>query len=190
MILGYLILAHLLGDFIFQPSKLVLWKISSKWGTLVHALIHFALLNLLFAPFLMNGNLNFLFVTGFVATCHFFIDQAKISYDLKHDNKTVPFIMDQVLHLISIGIAASSMMKSALPLPKAPYYDMYSDTRIILFLSALVCVSTVFEVYQFQKKRQKNINAKFHPSFRRMMLHVIILALVYYCVLGLVVPYL
>lgn len=190
MILGYLILAHLLGDFIFQPSKLVFWKMSSKWGILVHCLIHFTLLNLVFAPFLLNGNYAFLSAIAFVVVCHFFIDYLKISYDLKHNNKIVPFLVDQLLHLIAIGLAASFMIKSALPLPRGEYLNIYTDVRIIVFLSAVICVSAVVEVFYFQMKRQKDKNAKFHPSFSRMLIHIAILVLAYGAALMLLTPYL
>lgn len=189
MILGYLIFAHLLGDFIFQPSRLVTWKISSKWGILVHSLIHLALLTLAFLPYLLNKNFTLLIALAFVAVCHFFIDQGKINYDLKHDNKVAPFLIDQLLHLITIAIAASFIMKSVTPLPRGHYYELYSDPRLVIFLSALVCVSTVMEVFYYQKKRQKNPGSKFHPNFRHMLIRTLIFTLGYALLLALV-PYL
>ena len=83
MILAYLILAHLLGDFIFQPTKLVKWKMKSKKGLFVHSLVHFVVTSVILIPFLINGYLWLLIVAFAIAFLHFFIDAAKVKYGLK-----------------------------------------------------------------------------------------------------------
>jgi hypothetical protein len=171
MILGYLVLAHLLGDFVFQPSKLVIWKISSKWGILVHCIVHFILLALLFAPFLLSGDLHFLTAILFVTACHFFIDNAKISYDLRHNNKVGPFLIDQLLHFIAIALAASFLEKST---PAAP-----SLNYLTVFLCSVIIVGPVVEVFRYQKMRSRNAKAKFQPNVRNMFTRLVIFTLIY-----------
>lgn len=105
MIFAHLIIAHLLGDFPFQPAKLVEWKIKSKWGTLVHVVIHAIVGTIILLPFILNGAYELIYVILGVNAVHFFIDNAKINYALTNDTKIKPFILDQVLHIIVIYIA-------------------------------------------------------------------------------------
>lgn len=172
MILGYLVLAHLLGDFVFQPSKLVTWKISSKWGILVHCAVHLVLLSLVVSPYLLLGNLYFLTAILFVTACHFFIDHAKISYDLRHDNKVGPFLIDQLLHFIAIALAASFLEKSG---PA----QVYGDPRLIIFLCLVIVIGPVVEVFRYQKMRSRNAKAKFQPSIRHTLIRLTIFTLLY-----------
>ncbi|MBI5754436.1 DUF3307 domain-containing protein, partial [Candidatus Peregrinibacteria bacterium] len=102
MILGYLIFAHLLGDFIFQPNRLVLWKIKSKCGILTHVIVHFILNLLILSPFIWNGHYWVIAAAFLICFAHFWIDEIKISYDLKHDKKVIPFLIDQLMHLLTI----------------------------------------------------------------------------------------
>jgi hypothetical protein len=105
MILLYLILSHLIGDFVLQPNKLVHWKIKSKKGAFVHVLIHFIVNLLIFLPFLIKGYLWLIVVFFFMSFIHFWIDEVKIKYDLKYDKKVKAFILDQFLHLLIVFIA-------------------------------------------------------------------------------------
>ncbi len=105
MILSYFILAHLLGDFVFQPTRLVLWKIKSNKGVFVHAFIHFVINLLILMPIIINGYFWLIYIIFGISFLHFWIDKEKINYDLKHDKKVRPFIIDQLLHLLTILLA-------------------------------------------------------------------------------------
>lgn len=165
-------MAHLLGDFVFQPSKLVIWKISSKWGILVHCIVHFILLALVVYPYLFLGNFYFLTAILFVTACHFFIDNAKISYDLRHNNKVGPFLIDQLLHFIAIALAASFLEKSA---PA----QLYSDPRLIIFLCLAIVIGPVVEVFRYQKARSHDAKAKFRPNIPNTLARLAIFTLIY-----------
>ncbi|MFH1283970.1 MAG: DUF3307 domain-containing protein [Candidatus Peregrinibacteria bacterium] len=102
MILVYLILAHLAGDFIFQPKSLVKWKMRSKKGLLVHVFIHFVIILLVLIPYLLKGFLWPLAVAFAISTTHFFIDLAKITYIKRHTSGPKPFFLDQAAHLAVI----------------------------------------------------------------------------------------
>lgn len=179
MLLVYLILAHLLADFIFQPTKLVLWKIESKKGVFVHVLIHFLTTSLILLPFIILGNYWILIVAFVIAFFHFWIDQTKISYDLKHDNKVVPFIIDQLLHLLTILLCYFFTQDLPLAIPETAFYSIYSNIQIIIFLISIIFVSTVIEIYYFQKQREKNKNARLKINPDRMLTRVITLTLIY-----------
>ena len=179
MILGYLILAHLLGDFVLQPNKLVLWKIKSKIGILVHALVHFCINILVLLPFIIKGAFWLIPSALFISVIHFSIDQTKINYDLKHDKKVLPFLIDQLLHLLTILIAYFFLGKIELNIPKTQFYEIYTNIRIVIFLSLIILATTVVEIYRFQKQRERNRNATIKLNSDKMLNRLIVLTLVY-----------
>ena len=185
MILGYLILAHLLGDFVLQPNKLVLWKIKSKMGILVHALVHFCINILVLLPFIIKGAFWLIPCALFIAVIHFCIDQTKINYDLKHDKKVLPFLTDQLLHLLTILIAYFFLGKIELSIPKTQFYEIYTNIRIVIFFSLVILATSVVEIYRFQKLREKNRNATLKLNSDKMLNRLIVLTLVYILFMGL-----
>ncbi|MBT4917492.1 DUF3307 domain-containing protein [Candidatus Peregrinibacteria bacterium] len=166
MILSYLILAHLLGDFVLQPSSLVQWKMKSMKGNFVHVLIHFIVSNLILMPFILNGYEWLVLVILCISFAHFWIDEAKINYDLKHDIKVKPFLIDQMLHLLTILVAYFFINETAWTLPNTSFYQLYTNANIINFASLLVFITSAVDVYLFQKQREKTKKAKLklkHP---------------------------
>lgn len=179
MLLGYLILAHLLGDFVFQPNKLVSWKIKSKWGILVHVLVHFVLNLIILAPFLVNGYYWLILAAFLLCFAHFLIDHIKISYDLKHDKKVAPFLLDQLMHLVAILLVFFFTRNINLALPDTRFYEIYGDIRLIILATFLVLSSTVIEIYRFQKEREKKENTVLKIHTREMLIRVIAVTLIY-----------
>lgn len=179
MILPYLILAHLLGDFIFQPTKLVMWKSESKVGTLTHSAIHFLVILLILSPFILNGHWDLLLVAFGLAFVHFWVDEAKINYDLKHDERVLPFMVDQIIHLITIIVAYLLIMGKTYTLPEGSFFQIYGDIRLVIFLSFIVFVTTVIEVFRFQKDQEKKKATKLKINSERMLSRVIIFSMLY-----------
>ncbi|MBI4235109.1 DUF3307 domain-containing protein [Candidatus Peregrinibacteria bacterium] len=179
MILSFLILTHLLGDFVLQPTKLVRWKMTSYKGTLVHSLVHFLIGLILLSPFIINGYVWLIGIIFTISLIHFFIDQAKISYDLKHDEKVKPFIIDQMLHLLAIMLVNFFLGKTQLILPESSFTLIYSDLNIINFFSFLVFAGSVIEIYNFQKKREKNAKAKLKFNKVEMIKRMLIFTMIY-----------
>ena len=102
-----LILAHLLGDFIFQPNSWVVDKERKKAGSIylyLHTLLHFALIMILF------WNLNLWWIAAIVAVTHFLIDLAKLQYQ-KPNTKKNWFFIDQLLHILVIAGITLYVMK-------------------------------------------------------------------------------
>lgn len=99
-----LLLAHLLGDFLLQPSQWVADKernkIKSKY-LYAHILIHFLLLLLL-----TRFNTKHLFGITFIVVSHFAIDLVKL-YLQKPETKKIWFFTDQLLHLLMIVVWCS-----------------------------------------------------------------------------------
>ncbi len=98
-----LLLAHLLGDFLFQPTKWVIHKEANKIGSryiYFHILIHFVLVLVLL------GDITYWKVALLIALSHFVIDLGKLYSAHWFRNQSVPFFIDQVLHLIVLYLCA------------------------------------------------------------------------------------
>lgn len=96
-----LLLAHILGDFVFQPSKWVKHKQKHKikspkiyWHILIHAFLLLVVLQFN----LVDYWLGFLIIL----VSHYVIDLGKL-YAQKLLNDKLLFFLDQALHLIIIG---------------------------------------------------------------------------------------
>ena len=179
MILPYFILSHLIGDFVLQPSKLVKWKMHSIWGVGVHVLIHLIVSFVIFMPFFLNGHFDLIYPIIGVNLLHFFIDHAKISYDLKHDSKVRPFIIDQILHVMVIMIAVMSYGQGTYIFPDTAFYHVYTSLNVIAFIAILIFLTEVYEIYKFQLQREKNKKATLKMNMEKVSRRVIIFTLVY-----------
>lgn len=92
-----LILAHLLGDFIFQPASWVKSKEDNKlksWHLYIHILIHSVLVMLLV------WDITFLIPALIITISHGFIDITKIFFQGRA--KRIWFFIDQTLHFAVI----------------------------------------------------------------------------------------
>ena len=97
-----LLLAHLLGDFILQPTSWVLDKESKKQKS-IYLYIHTLLHGVLAALFI--GEIEFIWLAVFLAVSHGCIDFLKLYYQKKKTKRNW-FLFDQLLHLvIIIGIS-------------------------------------------------------------------------------------
>ena len=153
MILAYLVLAHLLSDFLLQPTRLVVWKIKSKKGTFIHSLIHTIVALIILIPFLINGYYQLIYVVLGINFIHFWIDEAKINYALKHDNKVKPFVIDQIIHLFTIVIAFLFVRNIDFELPDTQFYQIYTDPKTIAIVMVLVLAVTIIGIFRIRKKR-------------------------------------
>tara|TARA_R110000868_G_scaffold175564_1_gene412667 strand:+ start:22851 stop:23549 length:699 start_codon:yes stop_codon:yes gene_type:complete len=92
-----LFLAHLIGDFILQPSKWVAdkesHKIKSKY-LYVHVVLHF------FVTILLLWDLSYWKIALLIAISHYVIDVVKLYVTPRFRNKSVPFFIDQALHAV------------------------------------------------------------------------------------------
>ncbi|MCM4169188.1 hypothetical protein KCTC52924_00042 [Arenibacter antarcticus] len=92
-----LLLAHLIGDFLLQPTRWVVHKevhkITSKFLYL-HISIHFGV------TMLLLWDLNQWQWAALIAVSHYFIDLGKLYSNPHFKNKAIPFFVDQLLHII------------------------------------------------------------------------------------------
>lgn len=129
-----LVLAHLVGDFLLQPTTWVKdkkkKKIKSKY-LYYHVGLHFLLL-LITTQFESNYFLGILFV----ALSHFGIDCTKLYFEKKKTEK-LWFFADQLLHLLVIAIVVYCYFPYQIPIS-----NLYSQENLAL-ITALVLVTYV-----------------------------------------------
>lgn len=107
IIIVKLLLAHLLGDFLLQPTSWVLDKESKKHKSkylYIHILLHGIL------AWIFVGEIDFGWFALALAVTHGFIDFLKLQFQKKKTKRNW-FVIDQILHLITILIIASLYKK-------------------------------------------------------------------------------
>jgi len=100
IILVKLILAHLAGDFLLQFKSWVIDKEANKAKSIklyLHTLLHGVLV------ILVLWNINYWLIALILMFTHLIVDSLKI-YLQKENTKTRWFIIDQLLHLLSIVV--------------------------------------------------------------------------------------
>ncbi|MBI5754494.1 DUF3307 domain-containing protein, partial [Candidatus Peregrinibacteria bacterium] len=114
-----------------------------------------------------------------ICFAHFWIDEIKISYDLKHDKKVIPFLIDQLMHLLTILLVYFFIQNIPLTLPAGGFYRIYGDIRPVIFLSFLILCTTTIDIYRFQKIREKNHAATLKLKPREIFIRVVVFTLIY-----------
>ncbi len=99
--------AHLIADFLLQPTWLVKLKQRRRYGVVIHALIHFFVMALLTLAWSIAGVLGLIII----AVAHAVIDYIKIALE-KRGLKYIPgFLIDQSTHLLVL-VTVSSFIKN------------------------------------------------------------------------------
>lgn len=125
-----LLLAHLIGDFILQPTSWVEHKEKKVYRSkylYLHTFLHGVL------AFIFIGEIDFLGYAVVLALLHGFIDFLKLNYQ-KNKTKRNWFIIDQALHL-SVLIAITFSYNQE----KIDFYFM--DNQIWIMITALVLLT-------------------------------------------------
>ncbi|PIF59902.1 DUF3307 domain-containing protein [Flavobacterium sp. 2] len=91
-----LFLAHLLGDFIWQPNKWVADKETKKHKS-IYLYLHVLLHGILAA--ILVGEISFIPYAAFIAITHGFIDFIKLNFQKKKTKRTW-FVVDQIAHIL------------------------------------------------------------------------------------------
>lgn len=171
----YLLVAHLLADFLFQPDSLLAWKHKSWKGIFVHSLILFVTSLVFFWPFMAKAHVlgvGILFLNAFL---HFVMDQQKIRMEKKEKKYVRLFLLDQLFHLVVLGVATAflaNVVQNDLFLfgKILPFFTDYLP--FVLYLILAVLITYVYEILQYQFKRQKGykgIKFNYQNMFVRLM---------------------
>ncbi len=151
IILIKLIIAHFIGDFLLQPKSWVKEKENRKAKSVklyLHILIHGLL-----ALFIL-WDVNHWLVAILVMVSHGIIDVLKL-YAQKENNKSNWFLIDQVLHIISILGLWVFFFK-----PELNFASWYEDTIFWIYLAAVLFISNVSGVVvrELMSKWSKALN--------------------------------
>lgn len=131
MLFLILLLAHLLGDYYFQPQKLADKKEKQYSAVLIHSLIYAAFVGLtaaiVDAPW-------WIFVVA--ALAHWLIDSLKFALRKKQISKAKLFIIDQALHLLTLVLLAWFSPVAVLRAWAATFGQGFWGWLVLIFLVA------------------------------------------------------
>lgn len=132
------LLAHILGDFVFQPEKWVKNKEEKKVKS-VKLYYHIAL-HALFLVLILQFNFKKYWLAFLLIICsHYLIDLLKL-YLQKKNTKRIWFFIDQILHLLLLAFATSFYVDFSLS-PKSLITDPI--LLLIVFLLLVIFVSSI-----------------------------------------------
>ena len=103
LIFTKLLLAHLIGDFLLQPTRWIVHKEANKVRSkylYIHVILHFVL------TMILLWDLQYWKLALIIAVSHYFIDLAKLYATPLFRLRSIPFFIDQVLHLAVLYTAA------------------------------------------------------------------------------------
>ncbi len=103
LIFTKLLLAHLIGDFLLQPTRWVVHKEANKVKSkylYIHVLVHF------FVNMILLWDLKYWKLALIIAVSHYFIDLAKLYATPLFRLRSIPFFIDQASHLAVLYAAA------------------------------------------------------------------------------------
>lgn len=185
MIILYLILAHLITDFVLQPLKLIEWKLQSWKGVLFHVMILGILSLFLLMPY--ADNWQTWVAVLFISFVHFVSDQAKINIELRKDSKLGPFLVDQGIHLLSILAGGYFIMMQNFALPTGWFYEnIYLNKNIWVFLILTIFFGYVIDIIIFEYHRRDSLIGKltggklsYRKNYSKMLQRIAVLSIVY-----------
>lgn len=152
MITTYLIIGHLLNDFLLQPYKLIQWKMKSYVGVLTHVIILAFVSAAFLFPYL--GRWETWAVIGAISIVHFIIDLAKINIALKYDNFPLPYLADQAIHFIIILIGGGLLVRVAFVPPDTWFFhNIYSNVWVWVGCMAVIFAGYMISILFLQTKK-------------------------------------
>ncbi len=132
-----LFLAHIIGDFLLQPKRWVIQKEAKKAASgflYLHILIHFLLIILLL------WNIEYWKIALIIALSHYVIDLLKIYVMPLFKNKSIPFFIDQFLHIVVLYICAyySNLLEHTITLIQQIDWPLLTAIVFVTYPAAIV----------------------------------------------------
>jgi len=135
-----LILAHLIGDFLFQFDLVHALKVKGPKGLLLHVGIVMGCLLIFCGPYL-DQPVTWLFLL-FIGITHYIQDSAKIKFTSHSKNQLFFFCLDQIVHIAFIAMIFRISLRSIEPLDNPQnnlFLNLYNNNVIILyFITAII----------------------------------------------------
>ena len=132
-----LILAHAIGDFLFQPTNWVIHKETHKhkskflyWHILIHTMALMVILQF---------NFKYWLAIAIIPVSHYIIDVVKLHLKSKINNRLL-FGLDQLAHLIVIALVIKIYQ------PYTIQTDLLFAPKTLLFLTCLLGITTISSI--------------------------------------------
>ena len=137
MLFTKLFLAHLIGDFLLQPTRWVIHKEANKIASgylYLHIAIHFVVTMALF------WDLTYWKLALVVAITHYFIDLGKLYSNPFFKIKAIPFFIDQLLHVLVLYVCAfnGNVLGQTLSIINSIDWGLVTSIVFLSFPSAIV----------------------------------------------------
>jgi hypothetical protein len=138
-----LFLAHIIGDFLLQPKRWVIQKEAKKVASgflYLHILIHFLV------TILLLWNVHYWEVALIIALSHYLIDLLKIYSTPLFKNKSIPFFIDQFLHIAILYACAyfGNLMEHTMSLIQQIDWPLLTALIFVTYPAAII-MSIVLE---------------------------------------------
>ena len=176
MIMLNLLVAHMLGDFVFQPTMLIRKKREGVLGNLLHVSIIGAFMALAIFPY-WNAAMAWAAWLVIVST-HFLQDYLKIRIERRYPwvkKNAKAFFVDQILHILVLILMALKLQSmSPRPIPGF-LIDLYFSPNVSLLLVFAIFTTYTWDIIKFQFT-EKTV---FRPDHRIMLLRLIIMITVF-----------
>jgi hypothetical protein len=180
MIFLDLIIAHLLGDFVFQSNDLIQKKYKTWVGTFQHVCIITLFTVLALMPYWEHRETWV--VVGTIFGVHFVQDWLKIAYDINFNQKksTLPFFVDQILHVTLIYFL-SPMLEGLAPLALPAWLMLpYANEILAVYAMGVILFSFTYDITLYQFTRQKSKKPlEYKPDYKGMRSRLGIYTLIY-----------
>lgn len=180
MVILQLMVAHLLGDFVFQSNSLLKRKYKSWHGTLEHALVIWLFTALALFPYWNSWRAWA--ISGIIFLVHFTQDVLKVEFDKRYNkdrHTNVPFFLDQLGHLLLIFLIGRGFENvQALPLPHL-VNELYFSPTFLALVVGLILFTFTADITKFQFLLQKNKKAKYKPDYWGMAERLLAFAIFY-----------
>jgi Protein of unknown function (DUF3307) len=189
MLYFYLLLAHLVSDYLLQPSNLVEWKSKSKVGILTHTLIHFLFSTIIL--YMYTANLQVMILALLLASMHFLIDRGKALHDRKSQRTILSYWVDQGFHYLSIFLVSliawqfnGNFDARSINFGN-PIENLFFNPAIIIYISVAIFFTLTIEYAHFKKGKSKKTNTL---NAKNMIRRLFLVTLVYIGLLFALVP--
>lgn len=180
MIFLHLIIAHLLGDFVFQSNDLIQRKYKSWKGTFQHVCIIGAFTVLMLFPYWHHRETWIVIATIFGV--HFFQDCLKIAYDIRFNQKrsTMPFFADQLFH-VSLIYFLSPYLEDLASLSLPDWLGaLYFSKIALVYVMGAILFSYTYDItlFQFLRKRDRKVS-EYSANIPGMLRRIAVFSIAY-----------
>jgi len=135
-----LVLAHFIGDFLFQSDEVYEVKKKGFAGALVHYFIIFFTFLLFSFPYLKYANCWLVIL--FASLTHVLQDEIKLRYITNPKLNLFAFIADQIFHIIFLTPIFIFDFSNIVPESKNLLTHLYNNRSLIIF--GIGCIGSIF----------------------------------------------